>query len=154
MKYIELKAVSKAFKDTRDKTINVLNKCNMYIEKGESIGILGANGSGKSTLLKIISGSESVSSGERIVKGNISWPVGVYSALLPNLTVDQNVNLIGDLMGVNKAQLLDRVLSLSGLTASKYQLVSSLSSGMRAKLGFFLVISIDFDFSLWLRKGS
>ena len=93
MKYIELKGVTKVFKDTRDKTINVLSKCDLYIEKGESIGILGANGSGKSTLLKIISGSETVSSGERIVKGNISWPVGVYSALLPNLTVDQNVNL-------------------------------------------------------------
>ena len=36
--------------------VNILNGCNVYVAKGELVGIIGPNGAGKSTLLKAICG--------------------------------------------------------------------------------------------------
>ena len=46
---------SKAFKED-DKTIKILDKFSLRIQRGERIGILGKNGSGKSTFLKLLVG--------------------------------------------------------------------------------------------------
>ncbi len=43
----------------------------LYISKKERLGVIGPNGSGKSTLLKIIAGTESLMSGERICSHSI-----------------------------------------------------------------------------------
>src|SRR5450759_293414 len=42
----------------------LLEKVNLQIERGESVGLLGRNGAGKSTLLKLINGDISPHSGE------------------------------------------------------------------------------------------
>lgn len=48
---LELKDLSFAFEGKNE---NVLNKLNLTIKKGETIGIIGSSGSGKSTLLNIL----------------------------------------------------------------------------------------------------
>lgn len=47
-----------------------VNKVNLYIEKGEIIGLIGANGAGKTTMFNIISGDLNPTSGKVIYKGN------------------------------------------------------------------------------------
>lgn len=49
MKGIEIKGISKAFKDTK-----ALADVNIQLEEGKIYGLLGRNGAGKSTLLNII----------------------------------------------------------------------------------------------------
>ncbi|WP_225744207.1 ABC transporter ATP-binding protein [Marinilactibacillus sp. Marseille-P9653] len=62
MKSIELKQVSKSFKDG-SKTIEALKETNFSVEPGEFVAIIGPSGSGKSTFLTIIGGLQQPSEG-------------------------------------------------------------------------------------------
>ena len=50
----------------------LFSKLNLHIEEKDRLGLIGANGSGKSTLLKILSGDESLSTGERFCSQKIN----------------------------------------------------------------------------------
>ncbi len=62
---VTLKDVSKSYG-----SLNILDKANAVIERGDKIALIGANGKGKSTLLRILSGSEPVD-GERTIGYNV-----------------------------------------------------------------------------------
>ncbi|MFC6465582.1 ABC transporter ATP-binding protein [Marinilactibacillus sp. GCM10026970] len=62
MKSIELKQVSKSFRDG-SKTIEALKETNFSVEPGEFVAIIGPSGSGKSTFLTIIGGLQQPSEG-------------------------------------------------------------------------------------------
>lgn len=68
MNAIELKNVTKYFKDGDDK-IEALKETNFSVEKGEFVAIIGPSGSGKSTLLTIAGGLQSPSEGEVLING-------------------------------------------------------------------------------------
>ena len=59
MAIIELKNIEKSFG-----TNKVINKFNIKIQDGEFVVLVGPSGCGKSTLLRMISGLESVDTGE------------------------------------------------------------------------------------------
>ena len=69
MNAIELKNVTKYFKDGDDK-IEALKPTNFSVKKGEFVAIIGPSGSGKSTLLTIAGGLQAPSEGEVLVNGN------------------------------------------------------------------------------------
>ena len=50
-------------------TASVLNNIDLYVKKGEVLGLIGENGAGKSTLLKIIAGVEEATSGKMKMNG-------------------------------------------------------------------------------------
>ncbi len=61
---IEVKEAVKKFLD-----VNVLNRVNLKIEKGDKIALMGPNGAGKTTLVRSILGFYHLDSGEIKVKG-------------------------------------------------------------------------------------
>lgn len=65
MKHIELKNISKIFKNG----YKAINNLSLDIYKEEFLVIVGPSGCGKTTLLKIIAGLESISSGELYING-------------------------------------------------------------------------------------
>ena len=65
---LEVQNISKIF-ETNDSSLTVLDNFSLSLDKGESLGLIGASGSGKSTLLHIICGLEQPNSGKVIVKG-------------------------------------------------------------------------------------
>ena len=65
---IDLKNISKSFGDSNNR-LNVLDDLSLEINRGETLGLIGASGSGKSTLLHIICGLEEPNSGKVIIKG-------------------------------------------------------------------------------------
>ena len=148
MSKIIIKNLSKSFK-TGKVTSNVLNDCNLEIGANEAVGLLGLNGSGKTTLMKILAGVEELSGGKKIIQGNISWPVGIYSGLINNISVSQNIFLIANLLNINQQKLLKKVLIDGSFQSHSEKLVQQLSSGLKARLGFVLATSIDFDFFLF-----
>ena len=64
---IEAKEISKAF-EQNNSALKVLDKFSLKVEKGESLGLVGASGSGKSTLLHILWGLEQPDTGIVIFK--------------------------------------------------------------------------------------
>lgn len=61
-----IKNIQKSFGDN-----TILTNGNAEINRGEKIALIGANGKGKSTLLRILAGTESFQSGERIDGHNV-----------------------------------------------------------------------------------
>ena len=64
MHALELKNITKKFGNN-----TILNNVSLTVEPGEFLVLVGPSGCGKSTLLRIISGLESVTSGEVLING-------------------------------------------------------------------------------------
>lgn len=66
---LELKEICMTF-ESGDSIIEVLNRVNFEIEKGQSVALVGPSGSGKSTLLQISALLETPTSGEVVICGH------------------------------------------------------------------------------------
>ncbi|WP_242946438.1 ABC transporter ATP-binding protein [Geosporobacter subterraneus] len=66
---LELKGVSKRFKDHEGKYFQAVNNVNIQLAKGECIGIVGESGCGKSTLARIVSHLTDLDEGRMIFNG-------------------------------------------------------------------------------------
>ena len=86
--------------------VNILNGCNVYVGKGELVGIIGPNGAGKSTLLKAIFGQVNIRSGSIVLKGDnitglkadklVAKGVGMVpqnNNVFPSLTIEENLQM-------------------------------------------------------------
>ena len=65
--------LSKRFTD-KDRQIDALSEVDVFLRRGEFLGVVGESGSGKSTLLKVISGLLPVDAGEIYWRGR--WGKG------------------------------------------------------------------------------
>ena len=116
-KIIQVKDIKKSFKSHGAQELLVLDNVNFNICQGEIIALLGRSGSGKSTLLRIIAGLIHPTSGQVIFHDRpILEPVpGLtmvfqHFALLPWLTVLENVELGLEAQGVGRAERRTRAL--------------------------------------------
>lgn len=112
---------------------------NFEIARGEWVGIVGNNGSGKTTLLKIIAGLYPPSSGTLQVNGNITLLSGLGVGMIGQLTVRENIFLYGALHGIERARLteqFDEIIAWAELQEFVFAKFQTLSTGMRARLGF------------------
>jgi ABC-type branched-subunit amino acid transport system ATPase component len=86
--------------------VNILNGCNVHVDKGELVGIIGPNGAGKSTLLKAIFGQVNIRGGSVELNGQditglkadklVSRGVGMVpqnNNVFPTLTIDENLQM-------------------------------------------------------------
>ncbi len=149
MKYIEIENFSKEFNTMLGERKLVFEGCNFRLEEGESVGLLGLNGTGKTTLCNMITGAESITRGKMTKNGTTSWPIGIYSSIVPTLTGKQNIYFLSDLLGANKEEIYEIVVENCDLGEDINSRVATYSSGMRAKLAFFLSLSFKFDFFIF-----
>ncbi len=71
---------------------------------GESVGIIGTNGSGKSTLLRAVAGLLPLTDG-RVYTASEPALLGVNAALMPKLTGERNITLVGSRWDYRRARL-------------------------------------------------
>ena len=129
----------------------VLKNASFEIRSNENLGILGPNGAGKSTLLRMIGGAEAPNSGKIITDANVSWPLGVGVGFQNSLSGRQNIQFVCDINGLSKKEtkiVIQDVIDFAEIGKFFDMPVRSYSSGMRARLGFGLSISFDFDYYL------
>jgi len=149
MKSIKLTNFSKTYDLNLTDSYEVFKKSNFSINQGEKIGLLGPNGAGKTTLCNLISGNELLSEGIWESNGTCSWPIGVFSSLSGNLTAKQNIAFICNLLNLDYKKMKRTVLKASGLEKHGDRKIVNYSAGMKAKLAFFIALSIDFDFFIF-----
>lgn len=94
---------------------SAVNSLNLSIEQGELFSLLGVNGAGKSTTIKMLSGLSHPSSGDATLLGDsiVTDPIKIKekinvspqeTAIAPNLTVRENLELIAGIYGNNREQ--------------------------------------------------
>jgi capsular polysaccharide transport system ATP-binding protein len=123
----------------------VIDKLDLTLPTGKSLGLLGRNGAGKSTLIQIIAGILPADSGRVVSDGSISWPVAFGGSFHPALTGAQNVRFVARIYGVDTDSLIAFVEDFAELGKHFYMPVRTYSSGMKSRLTFGTSMGIRFD---------
>jgi ABC-type polysaccharide/polyol phosphate transport system ATPase subunit len=128
-----------------------LREVSFDLHRRDSLGIIGPNGSGKTTLLSIIAEILKADRGEVKIHGTIASLLGLGIGFHPELTVKENAEVYGVLMGMSRKQVKKRtgpILEFAGLTKFQDAKLVHLSSGMQVRLSFSIAIECDADIFL------
>ncbi|MFM1864576.1 MAG: hypothetical protein RL677_356 [Actinomycetota bacterium] len=123
-----------------------LRNVSFNVKRGEAVGLVGANGQGKSTLLRIIAGVLIPDEGKVEVNGGVAPVIELTGGLKSDLTARDNIWLVAGLHGLNRKQVaekFDEIVEFSGIGDFLDTPVRHFSSGMRVRLGFSIVTSLD-----------
>ncbi|WP_111497040.1 MULTISPECIES: choline ABC transporter ATP-binding protein [Marinobacter] len=148
-----------------DLVVGVQN-ANLSIKKGEICVLMGLSGSGKSSLLRCINGLNTVTSGairiqhdgqsvdftqaseavQRDIRTRRVSMVFQSFALMPWLTVEENVGFGLEMQGLGKAERREKVkrqLELVGLDGWANRRPDELSGGMRQRVGLARALATE-----------
>ncbi len=139
-------------KKYKDRT--VVNSLNINIEQGELFALLGVNGAGKSTTIKMLSCLAKPTAGDAMILGDsiTSNPIKVKerinvspqeTAIAPNLTVRENLELIAGIYGSDKEksrQEAEKAISSFGLSDIAQEKAKTLSGGWQRRLSIAMAL--------------
>ena len=146
---IETKDLCKSYK-----SLKAVNKLNLTVNEGELFSLLGVNGAGKTTTIKILCGLTKESGGEAFICGKsidtnrdeIKKIINVSpqeTAVAPNLTVRENLELIAGIYGYTGDSLVKRVEEVTeqfSLEEVMSQRAKTLSGGWQRRLSIAMAI--------------
>lgn len=116
----------------------LLSNINLTLEQGKIYGVLGPNGAGKTTLFKSMLGltafSGEILSDGQPVSSRCFGSLIEYPAFYPRLTVEENLKLHAQYLGLKRPNIEAALRQVNLLDARK-KLFSQLSLGMRQRLG-------------------
>ncbi len=128
-----------------------LRDVTLRVERGATLGIVGANGSGKSTLLQIIAGIVRSTAGDVATSGRIASLLELGAGFSPEFTGRENVVMYGAIVGLSRAAIVDRIPAVeafAGIGDFIERPVRTYSSGMFVRLAFAAAIHVDPDILL------
>jgi NitT/TauT family transport system ATP-binding protein len=152
---IAAESVTKTFSTPDGRALPVLDDVSFTLSEGEIVALLGKSGSGKSTLLRCVAGLIAPTAGTVAYRGmpltganpGVAMVFQTF-ALLPWLTVQQNVELGLEARGVPAAERATRALraiDMIGLDGFESAYPKELSGGMRQRVGFARAIVTEPD---------
>ncbi|WP_075619091.1 ABC transporter ATP-binding protein [Paenisporosarcina indica] len=133
---------------------------NLTVEKGHIVVLLGPSGCGKTTLLRMVNRLESISNGEIMINNKNSMELDAIelrrnigyviqsNGLFPNMTIEDNVMIVPDLLGWSKQKKRERftyLMKLIGLDAQDYRkrYPHELSGGQQQRIGVIRALAAD-----------
>ena len=136
------------------KNLTAVDKLNLEIPQGELFSLLGVNGAGKTTAIKMLSCLTKPTAGDAIVGGysvikepeQVKRLIGVSpqeTAVAPNLTVKENLELICGIHGFSKEKTeakireLDRQFALNEVLRKK---AGKLSGGFQRRVSIAMAL--------------
>lgn len=122
-----------------------VDNISFHVNRGDSIALIGRNGSGKTTLLKLMTGLTPLDKGTIIMDGRLQALINLGAGFHPDLTGRQNIYNSASLMGLTRREtqsIVDDVVDFSELEEFIDSPFSTYSSGMKARLGFAVAISL------------
>lgn len=147
---IKLENINKSYNGT-----TILNNINLEIDKGKTVGIIGANGSGKSVLFKLICGFVLPDSGNTYIRGlrlgdQIDFPedVGVFINEPGYISIFNGFKNLKFLASINNKiddKKIKQTMEKVGLNPSNKAKVQDYSLGMKQKLGIAQAIMENQD---------
>ncbi len=143
MATVQFKKVNKVYSGDA----HIVKNFDLEIESGEFVVFLGPSGCGKSTTLRLLSGLESITSGEVLIDGevvndlnpkerNIAMVFQSY-ALYPHMTVAENIGFSLKMEGRKKPEIekaVNRVAEMLQLTPLLKRKPKALSGGQRQRV--------------------
>ena len=145
---------------TNDGPVQALSNVDLAIGKGEFVSFIGPSGCGKTTLLRVIADLEKATAGSIAVNGMTPEQarerraygyVFQAAALLPWRTIERNVALPLEVMGLPKAEQAERVrrtLDLVNLSGFEKKYPWQLSGGMQQRASIARALAFDADLLL------
>jgi osmoprotectant transport system ATP-binding protein len=140
--------------------VTAVNKVDFTVEKGHIVVLLGPSGCGKTTLLRMVNRLESITEGKIIIDGQDSMDLNEIelrrkvgyviqsNGLFPNMTIEENVMIVPDLLGWGKKQKRERfntLMDMIGLSPEKYRkrYPHELSGGQQQRIGVIRALAAD-----------
>lgn len=145
---IQVLELSKIFEDKSAEGFKAVDRISFECHAGQVFGLLGPNGAGKTTTLRMLSTLIKPSAGRAVVNGhdveheaeavrrNIGFMTG-ETAIYGRLTAREMIAYFGQLFGMTKTDLDDRIQTLAELLNMKDFLDTrndKLSTGMKQKV--------------------
>jgi lipopolysaccharide transport system ATP-binding protein len=128
-----------------------VDEVSFELERGASLGIIGANGSGKTTLLRMLNGIFMPDRGSIEINGKVGGLIHVGAGFHPMLTGRENIYVNGAILGLSKKEIDRRFEAIIGFADIGDFLdspVKQYSSGMYVRLGFAVAVHSDPDILL------
>ena len=149
MEAIKIVELTKKYKD-----LTAVDQLNLNIESGELFALLGVNGAGKTTTIKMLSCLTKPTSGDAFLNGNsiVSETTAVKeiiavspqeTAVAPNLTVKENLELMAGVHGFSKDKSGTRVAELIeqfSLAEIENKKAGKLSGGWQRRLSIAMAL--------------
>lgn len=132
----------------RSDAIEVLKPLDLFVRRGESLGIIGENGAGKSTLLKLLTGVIRPSAGVVKIRGRVGALLELGAGFHPELSGRENVRASALLSGMSAAEVearMEEILAFADIGRAVDEPVKHYSTGMVVRLGFAVITALKPD---------
>lgn len=134
--------------------VTAVDGLNLTVEQGELYALLGVNGAGKTTTIKILSCLTAPTSGDALLGGKsvctdraaVKALIGVSpqeTAVAPNLTVEENLELMGGAHGFSRKKQKQKAGQMAkefDLTAVLHKRAGKLSGGWQRRLSIAMAL--------------
>lgn len=137
----------------------VVDNVSLTVNRGEVFALLGVNGAGKTTIIKMLSGLVNMTKGEAFIfehdvekaKNEVKKLIAVSpqeTAIAPNLTVYENLNLLAGIHGFSKTkreQKINVMMDTFSLHPFSKQRSKTLSGGWKRRLSIAMALISEPD---------
>ena len=149
-----MEAIKTAGLSKRYQTLTAVDKLDLEIRQGELYSLLGVNGAGKTTAIKMLTCVAGPTAGDAWVSGHsitkepeqVKRHIGVSpqeTAVAPNLTVRENLELICGIYGFSKNKTRQKIRELSGqfnLDTVMQRAAGKLSGGWQRRVSIAMAL--------------
>lgn len=128
-----------------------ISNFDLLVGRGDSVALVGPNGAGKSTALRLIAGIYPPTTGTIETSGRVGTVIELTAGFHEELTGAENIGLYATVMGLMGRRLderFDAIVAFAGVEDFINVPMKYYSSGMKARLGFAVAVSVEPDILL------